>query len=97
MVPSVLVRLALGGRFQYIIETGLESVYRNQEKRIQLQSGVVDVADKDIDDNRAILSLEYAFTENRRIKIIEAFELDASDRGEFDIHDHGFVQFIFDF
>lgn len=92
VVPRIGLRAHFGSRRQSIIEGGLGSEFRKRREEIDGSSDTTHH-----DDHRAYVSFEYAFDETKRIRIVEAFELDGEDIGDLRIHDHGFVQMIFGF
>ena len=98
VVPAVGVRYALGERRQYLLEAGLASEFRKRtEKQVESPSLPHVVLEENFDDHRLYIAFEYVFGDSKIIRINEAFELDSEDRGEFKIHDHGFVQLILGF
>jgi hypothetical protein len=98
VVPRVGVSYAMGTRRQYVLESGFVSEFRTRTvDRAAGSSSRVTLGEEDFDDHRLYLSFEYVFGESNMIRLIEGFELDAEDRGQFGIHDHGFFQLIFGF
>jgi hypothetical protein len=98
VVPRLGVSYAMGDRRQYIVEGGLASEFRKQtDEMIDGLSPRVKIREDDFDDHRLYLSFEYVFGGSNLIRLNEGFELDAEDRGQFGIHDHGFFQLIIGF
>jgi hypothetical protein len=50
-----------------------------------------------IDDHRIFVGYEHVFGPARRLRLVESFELDRGDRGDYGIHDHAFIQLIIGF
>ena len=98
IVPRVGVSYAMGGKRQYVVETGLVFEYRTrtEEEKTGWDPREL-IREEDIDDHRLYLAFEYVFGESNVIRLNEGFELDARDRGQFGIHDHGFFQLILGF
>jgi hypothetical protein len=93
IAPAAAGRLSLGSRRQAIVELGWASLFRQRQERVG-QSAPIET---DFDDHRMFMTFEYVFSPNKRVRLIEAFELDGEDRGRYGIHDHGFFQMIFGF
>jgi hypothetical protein len=97
VVPAVGLRAALGRARRAVVEGGLVSEFRRREDgRLD---GAPPVADptRRFDDHRIYLAFEYAFRPDRMIRITESIDLDSEDWGQFEIHDHGFIQVLFGF
>lgn len=98
VVPLLAARYGLGERRQYQIEAGYASEFRTRtDEWIESPDTQETIAKDDFDDHRIFVGFEYVFGETNMIRFIEAFELDAEDRGDFKIHDHGFFQLIVGF
>ncbi len=98
IVPLIGARYGLGNRLQYILEAGFASEFRKRtDERIERPDVQAVLTEEHFDDHRFYVAFEYAFGETNMIRFIEAFELDAEDRGDFKIHDHGFFQLIIGF
>jgi hypothetical protein len=98
VVPRVGISYALGLRRQYVLEGGFVSEFRTRSvERVAGSSSRVTLREEDFDDHRLYLAFEYVFGESNMIRLTEGFELDAEDRGQFGIHDHGFFQVIIGF
>jgi len=93
VAPAAGARLGLGSRRRAIVEFGWASLFRRREEKTGLGTSI----ETDFDDHRIYASLEYAFSPSKIVRLIESFELDASDRGRYGIHDHGFFQIIIGF
>jgi hypothetical protein len=98
VVPRIGASYAMGSRRQYILEGGFVSEFRKRTvERAAAGSSLVSVREEDFDDHRLYLAFEYVFGESNLVRLIEGFELDGEDRGQFGIHDHGFFQLIIGF
>ncbi len=93
VAPSVGARLGLGSHRQSIVELGWASLSRRREER----TGTGTSNETAFDDHRIYAALEYVLSPDKIVRLIESFELDAGDRGEYGIHDHAFFQMIFGF
>ncbi len=98
IVPRIGVSYAMGSRRQYLWEGGLVSEFRTRTvERVEGSLPRVVLRENDFDDHRLYVAFEYVFGESNVIRLNEGFELDAEDRGQFGIHDHGFFQLIIGF
>lgn len=98
VVPRVGVSYAMGNRRQYVLEGGFVSEFRKRTvERAADSTSRLTLREEDFDDHRLYVAFEYAFGESNMIRINEGLELDAEDRGQFGIHDHGFFQLIIGF
>jgi hypothetical protein len=98
VVPLVGVRYSFGRSRSAVLETGLVSEWRKRtEEQTDDMHNRVEVRREHFDDHRLYVGFEYVFGDSKIIRLVEAFELDAEDRGDFAIHDHGFFQVIFGF
>jgi hypothetical protein len=98
VVPLVAARYGLGSRRQYLLEAGFASEFREQiDEKVERPDSPALISEEHFDDHRFFIAFEYVFGETNMIRFIEAFELDAEDRGDFKIHDHGFFQLIIGF
>lgn len=98
VVPRIGVSYAMGTRRQYLLEGGFVSEFRN--RTVERSGGTpprAKLREESIDDHRLYVAFEYVFGESNMIRVVEGFELDARDRGQFGIHDHGFFQLIVGF
>ncbi len=93
VAPAAGARLGLGSRRRAIVEFGWASLFRRREEK----TGVGTSIETHFDNHRIYASFEYAFSPGRIVRLIESFELDARDRGQYGIHDHGFFQMIIGF
>jgi hypothetical protein len=93
VAPAAGARLGLGARRRATVEMGWASLFRRREER----TGAGPPVETDIDDHRIYAAFEYAFGPDRIVRLVEAFDLDARDRGQYGIHDHAFVQMIIGF
>ncbi len=79
------------------IEAGLAAEYRRRvEDRAGGGTQTRRLEDR-IDDHRIFLACEFRFGEGRAVRLIETIDLDREDWGAFSIHDHAFVQLLFEF
>ncbi len=92
IAPMAGARWGLGARRQSIVEFGWASLFRQREEH----SGA-GASTTDFNDHRLYVAFEYAFSPNKFIRLVESFELNKRDRGQYGIHDHGFFQMIFGF
>jgi hypothetical protein len=93
VAPAAGARLALGAKRRSTVELGWASLFRTRKEK----TGAGSPVETDIDDHRIYAGFDYAFAADKVVRLIESFELDARDRGQYGIHDHGFVQLIFGF
>jgi hypothetical protein len=93
VAPAAGARLGLGSRQQSIVELGWTSLARRREEKTGAGASIR----TDFDDHRIYAAFEYVFGPDRIVRLIESFELDANDRGQYGIHDHGFFQMIIGF
>lgn len=98
IVPRIGASYAMGCRGQYILEGGFVSEFRTRTVERGLAGAPSSSGnEEDFEDHRLYVSLEYVFGGTNLIRVIEGFELDGEDRGQFGIHDHGFFQLIIGF
>ncbi|MDH3215084.1 MAG: hypothetical protein OEN01_02180 [Candidatus Krumholzibacteria bacterium] len=92
VVPALGLRIRLGSRLKSIVEVGFAAEFRKRRERVN--DSALRTAHN---DHRLYFAYDYVFGSSKIIRITEAIELDSEDRGQFRIHDHGFLQMIFGF
>jgi hypothetical protein len=93
IVPAIGVRVGLDARRSSAFEVGFASEWRERKQ----QSNIGPEITGHFDDHRLCFAYEYAFGGARIIRIAESIDLDGEDHGQFGLHDHGFLQLIFEF
>lgn len=91
---GLLRQIGRGGTY---VEAGIAAEYRH---RLEKKSGgglPDERREDDIHDSRVYLVYEHRFEGAKSIRLIETIDLDKEDWGAFSIHDHAFVQLLFEF
>jgi hypothetical protein len=96
VVPGVGLQVRPRGGKTYL-EAGLAAEYRRRTEE-HYRSGLGEGRRDDrYQDHRIYLVYEYRFADAKIIRLIETIDLDREDWGSFSIHDHAFVQLLFEF
>jgi hypothetical protein len=92
VVPTLGAWYSVDSRGRNTIEFGWATSLRKRELEHRFDS-----ESDNIQEDRLYLSYEYGFNDTSRLRLMESFELDSDDRGDYGIHDHAFIQLIVGF
>lgn len=84
-----------GGRTY--LEAGLAVEYRRRTEKPSRGVPQTESLEDDYKDHRMYIAYEYRFADSKIIRLIETIDFDREDWGAFSLHDHAFVQILFEF
>jgi hypothetical protein len=96
VVPGAGLQMHPRGSRTYL-EAGLVAEYRHRTEVRSRGGRVTERSEDDFQDHRVYVAYEYRFDDAKVIRLIETVDLDREDWGSFSIHDHAFVQLLFEF
>jgi len=97
IVPAFRLFYELGSTRKSEVGFAFISEYRKRTEADCIGLDYIIYKESERKDHRISISYEYRFRPHARFKVIESFDLDRRDWGQFSVHDHGFFQLIVGF